>query len=86
MYRAQRLREAPPGHRAWALELAAIMEEQGLGQVDIAGRCDVSQQLVSHWLDGRPPKLDKVRKIERRLEVEPGRLTRLLGYVPIEEE
>lgn len=49
------------------------------------GRKDsYSQSQVSDWVNGIEPLPSQVMAIERALELRPGTLTRLLGYLPID--
>jgi transcriptional regulator with XRE-family HTH domain len=59
-------------------------EQQRLSQRDVADIIGVSHTAVSQWESGRSlPVPTKVPELERALELEPGALSRLLGYLPI---
>ncbi len=55
-----------------------------LSQRDLGKAAGVSKAAVSQWEVGRSlPVPAKVPNLERALELEPGTLSRLLGYLPI---
>lgn len=70
---------------SFRLYLEALL--RGTSQVRLARALGVSPQLVSDWKRGRrTPSPDQLFAIERALDVEPGRLSRHLGYVPADAE
>jgi transcriptional regulator with XRE-family HTH domain len=59
-------------------------ESQRRSQRELATALGVSHTAVSQWEVGRSlPSPAKVPDLERALELEPGALSRLLGYLPI---
>lgn len=66
--------------------LADAMKARGIRQEDLAGRLGTTQSTVSGWINGRyEPSPDTVFAIERTLELEPGHLSRPLGYLPADD-
>ena len=64
--------------------LAEAMKARGMKQEDLAGRIGTTQSTVSGWINGRyEPAPGTVFAIERTLELEPGHLSRPLGYLPV---
>jgi len=58
--------------------------KQRLSQRELGEAAGVSKAAVSQWEVGRSlPVPAKVPDLERALELEPGALSRLLGYLPI---
>jgi transcriptional regulator with XRE-family HTH domain len=65
--------------------LAEALKGQGLKQDDLAARLGATQPSVSGWINGRyEPAADTVFAVERTLGLEPGHLSRPLGYLPVE--
>ena len=65
--------------------LAAALKVQRLKQEDLATRLGATQPSVSGWINGRyEPAAQTVFAIERALDLEPGYLSRPLGYLPVE--
>ena len=65
--------------------LAGALKAQGLKQEDLAARLGTTQPSVSGWVNGRyEPAAETVFAIERTLGLEPGYLSRPLGYLPVE--
>jgi transcriptional regulator with XRE-family HTH domain len=59
-------------------------EQRRLSQRKVADTIGVSHTAVSQWESGRSlPVPAKVPDLERLLDLEPGTLSRLLGYLPI---
>ena len=59
-------------------------QQRRLSQRNVADAIGVSHTAVSQWESGRSlPIPAKVPDLERALELEPGALSRLLGYLPI---
>jgi transcriptional regulator with XRE-family HTH domain len=70
-----------------ALRLARV--DDGLSQRALARAVDVSPGAVWQWErdeDGTIPRLDMTTRLEQILKLEPGHLSRLLGYVPATAE
>lgn len=57
-----------------------------MSQLELAERLGLSSQsVISQWIsETHRPDPARVFEIERQLHVEPGRLSRLLGYLPID--
>ena len=54
-------------------------------QDDLAGMLGTTQSSVSGWINGKyEPAAATVFCVERSLEMEPGSLSRPLGYLPVE--
>jgi transcriptional regulator with XRE-family HTH domain len=64
--------------------LRAALADREMSQLELAERLGLnSQSVVSQWISGtHKPEPARVFELERQLEVEPGRLSRLLGYLP----
>jgi transcriptional regulator with XRE-family HTH domain len=64
--------------------VAKTRAERRLSLAGLGRRVGVSKSAVAQWENGRSlPVPAKVPDLERALELEPGALSRLLGYVPI---
>jgi len=65
--------------------LAKAREARGFSQAEFADRHDVSPASISQWEAGVyvPKKPSIVFNLERDLDLEPGTLSRHLGYVPV---
>ena len=69
----------------WASELRAVMDGRDVSATDLAREVGVTQALVSYWQKGRRrPRPDQVFAVECALRVEPGSLSCILGYRPLE--
>jgi transcriptional regulator with XRE-family HTH domain len=69
--------------------LRQAREDAGLSQRALARAVDVSPGAVWQWErdeDGTIPRLDMTTRLEQILKLEPGHLSRLLGYVPATAE
>ena len=69
--------------------LKQAREDAGLSQRALARAVDVSPGAVWQWerdRDGTVPRLDMTTRLEQVLKLEPGQLSRLLGYVPVTAE
>ena len=69
--------------------LKQAREDAGLSQRALARAVDVSPGAVWQWerdQDGTVPRLDMTTQLEQVLNLEPGQLSRLLGYVPATAE
>ena len=65
--------------------LRQAREDAGLSQRALARAVNVSPGAVWQWErdeDGTVPRLDMAARLEQVLKLEPGHLSRLLGYVP----
>ena len=64
--------------------LRQALADQEMSQLELAGRLGLSSQsVISQWIsETHRPDPARVFDIERQLDVEPGRLSRLLGYLP----
>lgn len=71
--------------RAFGEAAENLLEAAGIGVADAAAELDMTYEGLRLYLKGqREPKMQVVFKLERLLEVEPGRLSHLLGYLPPE--
>jgi transcriptional regulator with XRE-family HTH domain len=69
--------------------LQQAREDAGLSQRALARAVRVSAGAVWQWErdeDGTVPRLDMTTRLEQVLKLEPGHLSRLLGYVPATAE
>ena len=69
--------------------LRQAREDAELSQRALARAVDVSPGAVWQWerdQDGTVPRLDMTTQLEQVLNLEPGQLSRLLGYVPATAE
>jgi transcriptional regulator with XRE-family HTH domain len=69
--------------------LRQAREDAGLSQRALARAVSVSAGAVWQWErdeDGTVPRLDMTTRLEQVLKLEPGHLSRLLGYVPATAE
>lgn len=65
-------------------ELARALAVRGMSQRQLAKEIDMSQSYVAEWRSGRAqPNPDVVFEVEQILELPPGHLSWLLGYLPI---
>jgi transcriptional regulator with XRE-family HTH domain len=65
--------------------LADAMKARGMKQEDLAGMLGTTQSSVSGWINGKyEPAAATVFTVERCLGMEPGSLSRPLGYLPVE--
>ena len=61
------------------------MKARGMKQEDLAGMLGTTQSSVSGWINGKyEPAAETVFTVERCLGVEPGALSRPLGYLPVD--
>lgn len=70
---------------AFSAALSDAMAAGGMTQEALAKRLgDVKQNSVSSWLGGRyEPKRETVWRVEDVLGLEPGALSKHLGYIPV---
>src|SRR3954447_15613001 len=65
--------------------LASALKGRGMKQEDLAGMLGTTQSSVSGWINGKyEPAADTVFAIEQTLGMDPGFLSRPLGYLPVE--
>ena len=65
--------------------LAEAMKARGMKQEDLAGMLGTTQSSVSGWINGRyEPASATVFNVEQCLGLEPGSLSRPLGFLPVE--
>ena len=65
--------------------LADALKVRGMKQEHLAGMLGTTQSSVSGWINGKyEPAATTVFRIERALALEPGHLSRPLGYLPVE--
>lgn len=65
--------------------LAEALKTRGMKQDDLAGKLGTTQSSVSGWINGKyEPAAATVFTIERSLGMDPGTLSRPLGYLPVE--
>ncbi len=65
--------------------LAEALRTRGMKQEHLAGALGTTQSSVSGWINGKyEPSADTVFRMERSLGLEPGHLSRPLGYLPLE--
>ena len=65
--------------------LAETLKSRSMKQEDLARSLGTTQSSVSGWINGKyEPAAATVFTIERSLALEPGALSRPLGYLPVE--
>jgi transcriptional regulator with XRE-family HTH domain len=65
--------------------LSDALKARGMKQEDLAGMLGITQSSVSGWINGRyEPAAATVFAIEHGLGMDPGSLSRPLGYLPVE--
>ncbi len=65
--------------------LGEALRARGMKQEHLAASLGTTQSSVSGWINGKyEPAADTVFRIERTLALEPGHLSRPLGYLPVE--
>jgi transcriptional regulator with XRE-family HTH domain len=73
------------GRARFGTLLARALKVRAMKQDDLAGLLGTTQSSVSGWVNGKyEPAAATVFAIERTLSMEPGQLSRLLGYLPLE--
>lgn len=76
---------AADGRLAFGRMLAEALKGRNLKQEDLARSLGTTQSSVSGWVNGKyEPAAATVFTIERSLALEPGSLSRPLGYLPVE--
>lgn len=75
------------GRLAFGRVLAEALRGRRMKQEDLARSLGTTQSSVSGWINGKyEPAAATVFTIERSLGLEPGSLSRPLGYLPVEPE
>ncbi len=65
--------------------LGDALRARGMKQEHLAASLGTTQSSVSGWINGKyEPAAETVFRIERTLALEPGHLSRPLGYLPVE--
>lgn len=78
---------AADGRLAFGRILAEALKGRHMKQEDLARSLGTTQSSVSGWINGKyEPAAATVFTIERSLALEPGSLSRPLGYLPVEPE
>ena len=76
---------AAEGRLAFGRMLAEALKGRHMKQEDLARSLGTTQSSVSGWVNGKyEPAAGTVFTIERSLALEPGSLSRPLGYLPVE--
>ena len=77
--------KAAEGRLAFGRMLAEALRSRRMKQEDLARSLGTTQSSVSGWINGKyEPAATTVFAIERSLELDPGSLSRPLGYLPVE--
>lgn len=65
--------------------LADALKSRHMKQEDLAAALGITQSSVSGWINGKyEPAAATVFSVERFLDLDPGSLSRPLGYLPVE--
>ena len=73
------------GRRRFGRLLAEALKARGMKQGDLARLLGTTQSSVSGWINGKyEPAAGTVFTIERTMDMEPGHLSRPLGYLPVD--
>lgn len=74
--------------RQFGKALAGAMARSGMRQVDAAGALGIGQTTISSWIRGltQPSEPELTFALERALGLQPGELSKHLGYVPLPDE
>lgn len=65
--------------------LARALRLRAMTQVELAESLDTAQSVISAWINGRSePGPTTVFDLEKKLGMDPGSLSRTLGYLPLE--
>lgn len=73
------------GRRRFGRLLAEALRARGMKQEHLAGLLGTTQSSVSGWINGKyEPAAATVFRIEQALALEPGHLSRPLGYLPVD--
>src|SRR5436853_6862060 len=72
--------------RAFGAALAEAMTSRGMSQMELARQLDMTQSAISSWRcgDSVPIHHETTFQVEKALKVNPGHLSRHLGYYPPE--
>ena len=77
--------EVAGGRRTFGRMLSDALKSRGMKQDDLARALGTTQSSVSGWVNGKyEPGAATVFSVERTLGLEPGFLSRPLGYLPVE--
>lgn len=77
----------PDDDAPFGATLTDLLASRAVSQQALADRVEVTRASVNDWCQGRAvPRPATVFAIERALDVKPGTLSRLLGYLPLEAE
>jgi transcriptional regulator with XRE-family HTH domain len=77
--------KATEGRLAFGRVLAEALKSRNMKQDDLARSLGTTQSSVSGWINGKyEPGAATVFTIERSLALDPGSLSRPLGYLPVE--
>lgn len=77
----------PSGRLQFGRLLASALKARGMKQEELAQSLGTTQSSVSGWINGKyEPAAASVFHIERELNLDPGLLSRPLGYLPVEPE
>ena len=77
--------KAADGRMAFGRMLAEALKSRGMKQEDLARSLGTTQSSVSGWINGKyEPAAGTVFTIESSLGLDPGSLSRPLGYLPVE--
>lgn len=70
--------------KAFGAALADALAIRGVYQADLADTLGTTQGTISGWVTGKsePETPEKAFAVERALDLQPGTLSRHLGYVP----
>jgi transcriptional regulator with XRE-family HTH domain len=84
--RGGRSRRSSKASASFGEALRQALADQGMSQLELAERLGLSSQsVVSQWIsETHRPDPARVFELERQLDVDPGRLSRLLGYLPVD--
>jgi transcriptional regulator with XRE-family HTH domain len=78
-------RKVAAGRLAFGRMLADALKSLGMKQEDLARSLGTTQSSVSGWINGKyEPAAATVFTMERSLGLDPGSLSRPLGYLPVE--
>ena len=82
--RGGRSRRSAKASTSFGEALRQALADRQMSQLELAERLGLSSQsVISQWIsETHRPDPARVFAIERQLDVEPGRLSRLLGYLP----
>jgi transcriptional regulator with XRE-family HTH domain len=72
--------------RSFGESLRQALADRGMSQQELAERLGLnSQSVISQWISStHEPSPTRVFAVERHLDLRPGQLSRLLGYLPVD--